>query len=151
MINIQTYFIYLIKVSPDETKLYMSKIHKSNEPCPTLSLLGKLIYTIIGSTLEIPKYFPSSLLCFPTNCLKILTHFCSTCATRWKHWKHKTLCICLLLVCMKGMLFLFLDKIGYVSKETRRKFIDSQNFNFHFHYKFFFFVSKRCIYLINYH
>ena len=32
---------------------------------------------------------------------------------------------------------LSLDKIGYVSQETRAKFIDSENFYFHFHYKLF--------------
>ena len=39
---------------------------------------------------------------------------------------------CLLLVCIKGKLVLVLDKTGYVSQETRPKFIDSQNFYFHF-------------------
>ena len=38
---------------------------------------------------------------------------------------------------MKGTLFLFLDKTGYVSQETIPKFIDSQNFYFQFHYKLF--------------
>ena len=33
------------------------------------------------------------------------------------------------------MLVLLLDKAGYVSQETRPKFIDSQSFYFHFHYK----------------
>ena len=32
---------------------------------------------------------------------------------------------------MKGKLVLLLDKTGYVSQETRPKFIDSQNFYFH--------------------
>ena len=44
---------------------------------------------------------------------------------------------CLLLVCIKDRLVLLLDKTGYVSQETRPKFIDSQNFKFHFHYKLF--------------
>ena len=35
------------------------------------------------------------------------------------------------------MLVLLLDKTGYVSQETRPKFIDSKNFYFHFHYKLF--------------
>ena len=38
---------------------------------------------------------------------------------------------------MKGKLVLLLDKTGYVSQETKPKFIDSQNFYFHFHYKLF--------------
>ena len=33
------------------------------------------------------------------------------------------------------MLVLLLNKTGYVSQETRPKFIDSQNFYFDFHYK----------------
>ena len=37
----------------------------------------------------------------------------------------------------KGQVSLLLDKTGYVSEETRPKFIDSQNFYFHFHYKLF--------------
>ena len=45
------------------------------------------------------------------------------------------LCKCLLLICIKGKLVLLLNKTGYVSQETRQKFIDSQNFYFHFHYK----------------
>ena len=49
----------------------------------------------------------------------------------------KYLYICLLLTCIKGKLVLLLDKTGYVSQETRQKFIDSQNFYFHFHYKLF--------------
>ena len=32
---------------------------------------------------------------------------------------------------------MLLDKTGYVSQETRPKFIDSQNFYFHFHFKLF--------------
>ena len=32
---------------------------------------------------------------------------------------------------------LALDKTGYISQETRPKFIDSQNFYFYFHYKLF--------------
>ena len=32
---------------------------------------------------------------------------------------------------------MLLDKTGYVSQETRQKFIDGQNFYFHFHYKLF--------------
>ena len=44
---------------------------------------------------------------------------------------------CLLLICIKGKLVLLLDKTGYVSQETRPKFIDNQNFYFHFHYKLF--------------
>ena len=36
----------------------------------------------------------------------------------------------------KGQVLL-LDKTGYVSKETRPTFIDSQNFYFHFHFKLF--------------
>ena len=39
-------------------------------------------------------------------------------------------------------------KLVFVSQEKRPKFIDSQNFYFHFHYKCF--VSKQCIYLMNY-
>ena len=35
---------------------------------------------------------------------------------------------------MKEKVVLLLDKTGYVSQETRPKFIDSQNFYFHFHY-----------------
>ena len=67
-----------------------------------------------------------------------LTQLFSTCATRWKHvWIHKYLCICFLLICIKGKIVLLLDKTGYVSQETRPKFIDSQNFYFHFHYKLF--------------
>ena len=38
---------------------------------------------------------------------------------------------------MEGKLVLLLDKTGYVSQETRPKFIDSQNFYFHFHYNLF--------------
>ena len=34
--------------------------------------------------------------------------------------------MCLLLTCIKGNLVLLLDKTGYVSQETRPKFIDSQ-------------------------
>ena len=45
--------------------------------------------------------------------------------------------MCLLFVCTKGKLVLLLYKTGYVSQETRPKFIDSQNFYFHFHYKLF--------------
>ena len=76
-----------------------------------------------------PTDFNSTLLCFPTNCSKC-------CATRWKHVQiNKYLCICLLLVCIKGKLVLLLDKTGYVSLETRPKFIDSQTFYFYFHYK----------------
>ena len=41
------------------------------------------------------------------------------------------------MICIKGKLVLLLDKTGYVSQETRLKFIDSQNFYFHFHYKLF--------------
>ena len=52
-------------------------------------------------------------------------------------------------VCIKGKLVLLLDKTGYVSQETRPKFIDSQNFYFHLHYKSF--LSKWCIYLTDYH
>ena len=44
---------------------------------------------------------------------------------------------------------LLLYKTGYVSQETRPKFIDSQHFYFHFHL-YIFFVSKQFIYLINY-
>ena len=63
-----------------------------------------------------------------------LTHFFSTCTTRWQHVKiHKYLCICLLLIRIKGKLVLLLDKTGYVLQKTRPKFIDSQNFYFHFH------------------
>ena len=45
--------------------------------------------------------------------------------------------MCLLLVCIKGKLVLFLDKTGYVSQETRPKFIDSQKFYFHIYYEMF--------------
>ena len=38
----------------------------------------------------------------------------------------------------KGKLVLLLDKTGYVSQETRPKFIDSRNFYFHFHDKLFY-------------
>ena len=38
---------------------------------------------------------------------------------------------------MKGKLVLLLDNTGYVSQETRPKFIDSQNFYFYFDYKLF--------------
>ena len=38
---------------------------------------------------------------------------------------------------MKGKFVLILDKTGYVSHETKPKFVDSQNFYFHFHYKLF--------------
>ena len=41
------------------------------------------------------------------------------------------------MICIKGKLVLLLDETGYVSQETRPKFIDSQNFYFHFHYKLF--------------
>ena len=37
----------------------------------------------------------------------------------------------------KVQVILLLDKIGFVSQETRPKFIDSQNFYFHFNYKLF--------------
>ena len=37
----------------------------------------------------------------------------------------------------KGQVVLLLDKTGYVTKETRRKFIDSQHFYFHFQNKLF--------------
>ena len=50
---------------------------------------------------------------------------------------HKYVCMWLLLVCIKGKLVLLLDKTGYVSQETKPKFIDGQNFNFNFHYKLF--------------
>ena len=39
--------------------------------------------------------------------------------------------------CIKGKLVLLLDKTGYVSQETRLKFIDIQNFYCHFHCKLF--------------
>ena len=45
--------------------------------------------------------------------------------------------MCFLFVSIKRKLVLLLDKTGYVSHETRPKFIDSQNFYFNFHYKLF--------------
>ena len=89
---------------------------------------------------KFPRDFIETLLCFPTNCSKcccIYTLF-STCDTRWKL---EYLCICLLLICIKGKLVLRLDKTGYVSHGTRPKFIDSQNFYRHFHYKLFCFKA----------
>ena len=39
------------------------------------------------------------------------------------------------MVCIKGKLVFLLDRTGYVSQETRPKYIDSHNF--HFLYKLF--------------
>ena len=92
---------------------------------------------------KFPTDFNSTLHCFPIKLFKTfvaLSHFFSTCATRWKKVKiHKYLWIWLLLVCIKGKLVLPLDKTSYDSQETRPKFIDStsQNFYFHFQYKLF--------------
>ena len=91
---------------------------------------------------KLPNFQQTSIqlfFCFPTNCSKCCyIDTLSTCATRWEHvYIHKYLRICLLLTCIKGKLVLLLDKTGYVSQETRPKFIDSQNFYFHFHYKSF--------------
>ena len=114
-------------------KLYCVLHSSSNENWFALST-----NTVLAT--NFPTDFNSTLLCFPTNCSKwcYIDILFWTCVTRWKHvYIHKYLCTCLLLTCIKGKLVLLLDKTGYVSQETRPKFIDIQHFYFHFHYMLF--------------
>ena len=66
-----------------------------------------------------------------------LTHFFQHVPHVENTFRYKCPCVCLLFVCIKGKLVLFLDKTGNVSQETIPKFIDSQIFYFHLHYKLF--------------
>ena len=114
------------------------KFINQTELCSTLSLWENWFtqLNLSGSALEIPKYLSSSRHCFRVNCSKfccIDILFFNMCHRLIYIKIHKYLCICLRLVCIKSKWVLHLDKTGYVSHETRPKFIDSQNIYFQFH------------------
>ena len=93
--------------------------------------------TVLAS--KFPTDFNSTLLCFPTNCSKccyIDKLFFNICHTLKILLNTQIPMYMSSVDLYKGQVGLALDKTGYISKETRPKFIDSQTF-FHFHYKLF--------------
>ena len=110
-------------------------------PSACKSMCRHILYmTEISLIMTLSNQFTSThLLVSPQIVQNVvaLTPYFNMCHTLKTRLKHKHICICLLLFCIKDKLIVFLDKTDYVSQETltRPKFTDSQNF--YFHYKLF--------------